>query len=109
MWWNPEVPSVTLMLRRSLSLKSQSTLDNKQLWHLGQSRSQILPSREFKWKPLQIDSLLLKAESEQHAKDRRTLKAIGQKCSALESPEASRKTEFVHKKLLVPSSETTDI
>ncbi|KAJ7346036.1 hypothetical protein JRQ81_001986 [Phrynocephalus forsythii] len=109
MWWNPEVSSVTLMLRRSLSLKSQTTLDNKQLWHLGQSRSQILPSREFKWKPLQIDRLLLKAESEPHAKDRKTFNRIGRKGSALESTEARQKIEFVHKKLLVPSSKTTDI
>uniref|UniRef100_A0A6J0TH53 Cytosolic carboxypeptidase 2 n=1 Tax=Pogona vitticeps TaxID=103695 RepID=A0A6J0TH53_9SAUR len=92
MWWSPEVPSVTLMLRRSLSLKSHSTLDNKQLWHLGQSRSQILPPREFKWKPLQIDSLLLKAESEHHAKDRKTFNKIGKKCSALKSTEVGSKT-----------------
>ncbi|XP_042301970.1 cytosolic carboxypeptidase 2 isoform X2 [Sceloporus undulatus] len=84
MWWNPEVPSVTSMLRRSLSLKSQYALDNNRLWHLSQSRSQILAHRDFKWKPFQIDRMLLKTESECHAKYRTPPGKIEQKHSSLE-------------------------
>ncbi|KAH0621186.1 hypothetical protein JD844_022241 [Phrynosoma platyrhinos] len=83
MWWNPKVSSVTLMLQRSLSLKSQSTLDNNRLWHLSQSRSQILPHREFKWKRFQTDRMLLKTASECHTKDRAPPSKIDQKHSSL--------------------------
>ncbi|XP_061465437.1 cytosolic carboxypeptidase 2 isoform X3 [Rhineura floridana] len=106
MWWNPEVPSVTLMLRRSLSLKSQGIYDNKHLWHLNQSRSQILPHAEFKWKPLKIDHMVLKSESGRHAKVKKTQNMIGQKHSSPENRQANPKTEFMHKKNIVPSHET---
>ncbi|XP_033015535.1 cytosolic carboxypeptidase 2 isoform X6 [Lacerta agilis] len=105
MWWNPEVPSVTLMLRRSLSLKSQSIIDNKNLWNLNQSRSQIIPYREYKWKPLKIDYMVLKSENEHHAKVRGTPNMIGQKYSLLKSRETNPKAKFVHKEHLVPSYE----
>ncbi|XP_054828802.1 cytosolic carboxypeptidase 2 isoform X2 [Eublepharis macularius] len=80
LWWTPEVPSVTLMLRRGLSLKSEITQDKKQLWNLSQSRSQVLPNPEFKWKPLKIDRLLLRVENEHYrAKVREAPKERGRK------------------------------
>ncbi|XP_053256468.1 cytosolic carboxypeptidase 2 isoform X7 [Podarcis raffonei] len=108
MWWNPEVPSVTLMLRRSLSLKSHSIIDNKNLWNLNQSRSQIIPYREYKWKPLKIDYMVLKSENEHHAKVRGTPNMIGQKYSLLKNREGNPKAKFVHKEHLVPSYEAID-
>ncbi|XP_060133861.1 cytosolic carboxypeptidase 2 isoform X3 [Zootoca vivipara] len=105
MWWNPEVPSVTLMLRRSLSLKSHSLIDNKNLWNLNQSRSQIIPYREYKWKPLKIDHVVLKSENEHHAKVRGNPNMIKQKYSLRKNREANPKAKFVHKEHLVPSYE----
>ncbi|KAL8182967.1 UNVERIFIED_CONTAM: hypothetical protein K2H54_010017 [Gekko kuhli] len=85
MWWNAEVPSVTLMLRSGLSLKSQITQDPKQLWNLNQSRSQVLPNQEFKWKPLKIDQLLLGVENEHRRIEvKGTPKKSGRKHSSLE-------------------------
>nr|XP_034982341.1 cytosolic carboxypeptidase 2 isoform X2 [Zootoca vivipara] len=105
MWWNPEVPSVTLMLRRSLSLKSHSLIDNKNLWNLNQSRSQIIPYREYKWKPLKIDHVVLKSENEHHAKVRGNPNMIKQKYSLRKNREANPKAKFVQKEHLVPSYE----
>ncbi|XP_077176965.1 cytosolic carboxypeptidase 2 isoform X2 [Paroedura picta] len=96
MWWTPEVPSVTLMLRKGLSLKTEITQDKKQLWNLSQSRSQVLPNQEFKWKPLKIDRLLRGAENEhRHVKVRGAPKERGQKHSSLEQRVAGPKSGTV--------------
>ncbi|XP_015269988.1 PREDICTED: cytosolic carboxypeptidase 2 [Gekko japonicus] len=96
MWWNAEVPSVTLMLRRGLSLKSQITQDKKQLWNLNQSRSQVLPNQEFRWKPLNIDQLLLGGENEHHhVKVKGIPKESGRKHSSLERRVAGPKSGAV--------------
>ncbi|XP_060628654.2 cytosolic carboxypeptidase 2 isoform X2 [Anolis sagrei] len=79
----PEVPSMTLMLRRSLALKFQSPIENSRLWHMSQSRSQIISHGEFKWKPLQIDSMLLRTESRYHAKGKGPSSKMEQKHSLL--------------------------
>lgn len=88
MWWNSEIPSVTLMLRKGLSLKSQITQDKKQLRNLSQSKSQVLPNQEFRWKPLKIDQLLLGVEKganfDHHVKVRGAPKDSGRKHSLLE-------------------------
>ncbi|XP_053143449.1 cytosolic carboxypeptidase 2 isoform X2 [Hemicordylus capensis] len=97
MWWNPpEVPSVPLMLRRSLSLRSQIPFGNKQLWNLSQSRSQVLPyQRELKWKPLKIDRMILRTDNEQHRiKVRRAPNEIGRKHSSLENRETGPKAAY---------------
>lgn len=96
LWWHPEVPSVTSMLRRSLSLKSQVLLSNRPRWHLSQSRSQVLPHREFIWKPFQIDPILLKAENEYGANTKGLPKAIGQKYSSQDSRETIQGFRFVY-------------
>ncbi|XP_048341891.1 cytosolic carboxypeptidase 2 isoform X2 [Sphaerodactylus townsendi] len=96
MLWNPDVSSVTLMLRRGLSLKSQITEDKKLLWNLTQSRSQVLPKQEFKWKPLKIDQLLLRVEKEHHhGKVRGARKESGWKHSSLEEGVAGPKSKAV--------------
>nr|XP_056706871.1 cytosolic carboxypeptidase 2 [Euleptes europaea] len=96
MWWNPEVPSVTLMLRRGLSLKPEITQDKKQLWNLSQSRSQVLSNQEFKWKPLKIDRLLVGVENEhRRVKVRGAPKESGRKHSSLEQRAAGPKSGAV--------------
>lgn len=107
MWWNPEVPSMTLMLRRSLSLKSQSTLDNRPLWNLSQSRSQVLPYREFKWKPLKIDRMLLKAHSEHPTRIRGAPNDICEKHSSGKRETANPKKETAQKESCVSSHPVT--
>ncbi|KAM6461205.1 cytosolic carboxypeptidase 2 isoform 3-T5 [Liasis olivaceus] len=105
MWWNPELPSVTSMLRRSLSLKSQNILGNRPMWHLGQSRSQVLPHREFIWKPFQIDHILLKTEKEYCAKAKGVQKATGQKHASQNRREVIPNIKFACKEC-VSSHET---
>ncbi|XP_070583978.1 cytosolic carboxypeptidase 2 isoform X4 [Erythrolamprus reginae] len=96
LWWNPEVPSVTSMLRRSLSLKSQIILGNRPRWHLSQSRSQVLPHREFIWKPFQIDPILLRTENEYSCNTKGLHKAIGQKFSLPDSRETIQNMKCVY-------------
>ncbi|XP_008109930.2 cytosolic carboxypeptidase 2 isoform X1 [Anolis carolinensis] len=84
LWCYPEVPTVNLMLRRSLALKFQSSFDNGRLWHMSQSRSQIISHGEFKWKPLQVDRMLLRTESRYHAKGKGPSSKMEQKHSLLE-------------------------
>lgn len=96
MCWDPELPSVTLMLRKGLSLKSQLTQDKKPLWNLSQSRSQVLPNQDFKWKPLKIDGLLLGVENKHHrVKVRGAPKDGGRKHSSLEQRVAGPKAGTV--------------
>lgn len=109
MWCNPEVPTVTLMLRRGLSLKSQSSGDNKQLWNLSQSKSQVLPHREFKWKPLKIDRLLVEVGHERCcARVRKTPKKIDDKYLPLEGKKANPRACLRQNDHLDPSHEAME-